>query len=233
MKVSCVRVPKRCNHVLMGQTTIHLLRHGEVYNPDKILYGRLPGFRLSERGQQMAQVVADSLRADGRDIVGLVASPLQRAQETAAPITAAFGLEMREDARLIEADSKFEGTRIGAEPWRLLHPGRWPKLVNPFTPSWGEPYVNMVARVQSAVEDAREQFAGHEAVLVSHQLPVWVTRLAYENKRLWHNPRKRQCTVCSLTSLVFDDDGDLVGIEYSEPAAHLSKTLSAEGWSPK
>ena len=72
-------------------TIVHLLRHGEVDNPTGVLYGRLPGFRLSERGRAMAEMVAEHLAgADGarRDLVHLVASPLQRAQETAAPVAA-------------------------------------------------------------------------------------------------------------------------------------------------
>jgi broad specificity phosphatase PhoE len=48
------------------KTIVHLLRHGEVYNPTKILYGRLPGFRLSELGVQMAQAAADSLAGPDR-----------------------------------------------------------------------------------------------------------------------------------------------------------------------
>jgi broad specificity phosphatase PhoE len=69
-------------------------------------------------------------------------------------------------------------------------------------------------------------------VVVSHQLPVWVTRLQVENRSFVHNPRHRQCTLCSLTSLVFDGD-TLTALRYSEPAADLipvkdrNKTFSA------
>jgi broad specificity phosphatase PhoE len=70
------------------------------------------------------------------------------------------------------------------------------------------------------VADARDKAAGREALLVSHQLPVWLTRLSYEGRRLWHDPRKRQCALASLTSLRFEDDR-LVGIHYSEPVADL------------
>ena len=96
----------------------------------------------------------------------------------------------------------------------------WPYLRNPFRPSWGEPYTEQVDRMLAAVADALVLARGHEAVLVSHQLPVWVTRLALENRRLWHDPRRRQCSVASLTSLRYEDD-TLVGIGYSEPAAAL------------
>ncbi|WP_130416455.1 histidine phosphatase family protein [Xylanimonas ulmi] len=216
----------------MVTTTVHLLRHGEVHNPGRVLYGRLPGYHLSERGHEMARVVARALTDQGRDVVGLVASPLQRAQETAAPIAQAFGLVTGTDERLIEAGNRFEGTSVGSQPWRLLNPRWWPALRNPRLPSWGEPYREQADRMQAAVQDARIAHAGHEVVLVSHQLPIWVTRLAYEGARLWHDPRHRQCTLASLTSLHFADDV-LAGIEYTEPARRLSASLSKGAWSVK
>ncbi|MEV7973622.1 histidine phosphatase family protein [Cellulomonas sp. NPDC089187] len=209
----------------MVTTTVHLMRHGEVHNPEGLLYGRLPGYHLSERGVAMAQMVADHLAAKG-GITVLYASPLQRAQETAAPIASALGLEIRTDERLIEAANHFEGMTFGVGDGSLRHPRHWPKLINPFRPSWGEPYTEQVARMVAVVEQARDEARGHEAVLVSHQLPVWITRLALENRRLWHDPRRRQCSLASLTSITYEDDR-LVGIGYSEPAADLLPGASA------
>jgi len=206
----------------MVATTVHVMRHGEVHNPEGVLYGRLPGYHLSERGHEMASTVAAYLADEPHrhDVVAVIASPLQRAQETAAPIAAAFGLEVGTDPRLIEAGNHFEGMKFGVGDGSLRHPQHWPYLRNPFRPSWGEPYTEQVARMSAAVADARELARGHEAVVVSHQLPVWVLRLASEKRRLWHDPRKRQCSLASLTSLTFEDDR-LVRIGYSEPAAHL------------
>ena len=204
----------------MAVTTVHLMRHGEVFNPDKILYGRIPGYHLSELGHQMAQRVADHLAAGGHDITVVTASPLQRAQETATPAAAAFGVELGTDERLIEAGNHFEGKSFGVGDGSLRHPQHWPYLVNPFRPSWGEPYKEQVARMHAAVHAAREQAEGHEALLVSHQLPVWMARRGFEGKRLWHDPRNRQCSLASLTSLRFGGD-TLVGLHYTEPAADL------------
>ena len=208
----------------VAKTVVHLLRHGEVHNPDGVLYGRIAGFRLSERGLAMAERVAAVLSgADGssrRDVVHVVASPLQRAQETAAPIAAAFGLEVAEDPRVVEAENHFEGLTFGVGDGSLRRPTHWRHLWNPFRPSWGEPYVAQVARMLAAVAAARTAAAGHEAVVVSHQLPIWVTRRALEGRRLWHDPRRRQCSVASLTSLRYEGD-HLVGIGYSEPAGDL------------
>ncbi len=216
----------------MVTTTVHLLRHGEVHNPDRVLYGRMPGYRLSEQGQEMAHVVAKTLAEQKRDLVAVVSSPLQRAQETAAPTAAAFGLTVTTDDRLIEAGNDFEGSTIGSNPKQLLNPRYWAMLRNPFRPSWGEPYREQADRMLAAAADARDAHRGHEVLLVSHQLPIWVARRAAEGKRLWHNPKNRQCTLCSLTSLHYEDD-ELVGVEYSEPAGHLAQSLSKGAWSVK
>jgi broad specificity phosphatase PhoE len=208
----------------MVATTVHLLRHGEVHNPAGVLYGRLPGYPLSERGHAMAELVAADLagRQGGRryDVVAVIASPLRRAQQTASPIAAEFGLEPAGDERVIEAANHFEGLRFGVGAGSLLNPRHWPALRNPLRPSWGEPYTEQVARMRAAVDDARRLGRGHEVVVVSHQLPIWVTRLAAERRPLWHDPRRRQCSLASLTSLRFEGD-TLVGIGYREPAAAL------------
>ena len=196
-------------------THVHLVRHGEVYNPDGVLYGRLPGFGLSERGRQQAVAVADAL-AD-RDIVAVIASPLQRAQETAAPIAARHGLTIDTDPDLVESTNIFEGRRLGPGDGAWRDPRVWWHLRNPFTPSWGEPYRQIADRMATAVAKARARAAGHEVVCVSHQLPVWTARLALTGHRLWHDPRRRQCAIASITSLVYDGDR-LVDVVYSEPA---------------
>lgn len=200
------------------QTIVHLLRHGEVYNPDKVLYGRLPDFHLSDLGREMAERIGEVF--ERRDITVITASPLERAQETAAPLAARKGIVVGTDDRLIEADNIFEGQRVAVGDGVLRQPKTWRHLYNPFRPSWGEPYVEVAARMRAAVEAAREAARGHEAVLVSHQLPVWVARLDAENRRFVHDPRSRQCNLASLTSLTFDGDR-LAAITYTEPAADL------------
>jgi len=214
-------------------TRIYLVRHGEVHNPEKVLYGRLPGFRLSERGQKQAALVAEFLGNPKRDIVAIVASPLQRAQETAKPIAAEYGLTVQSDDRLIEASNKFEGSQVGANPKILLNPKHWAKLHNPFKPSWGEPYSEQAERLMAVISDLREKYAGHDVVIVSHQSPIWTVRRALEGKMLWGNPARRQCTVCSVTTLEYPPGKDVPVITYDEPAAELSKSLSSDGWSAK
>ena len=205
----------------MSETIVHLMRHGEVHNPDGVLYGRMAGFHLSDLGRQMAHKVADTV--GDRDITHLVASPLERARETALPLAEARDLEITVDERVIESTNVFEGEGFGAGARPLRRPSAWRHLWNPFKPSWGEPYVDVVERMMAAVHDARDAARGHEAVVVSHQLPIWITRLHAEQRSFLHNPRSRQCTLCSLTSLHFEDDR-LHKVTYSEPAGDLIPT---------
>jgi broad specificity phosphatase PhoE len=205
------------------ETIVHLMRHGEVYNPEKILYGRLPGFHLSDLGQEMAVRVANTIK--DRDIVAVWASPLERAQQTATPLSEAKGLAIHTDERIIEAANVFEGQKVSIGDGALRQPKSWRHLYDPFKPSWGEPYKGLAARMAAAVKDARDEARGHEIVLVSHQLPVWISRLSFENRRLWHDPRHRQCALASLTSLAFEGD-TLKAIVYTEPAADLDAKAS-------
>ena len=153
----------------------------------------------------------------------LRSSPLERAQETGRPLAKALGLDIVTDDRVIESTNVFEGERFGPGRNALKKPATWRHLWNPFKPSWGEPYKEVVARMMSAVHDARREAQGHEAVVVSHQLPIWTTRLAAEGRSFLHDPRKRQCTLCSLTSLHFVGER-LAQVSYSEPAGDLIPT---------
>ncbi len=200
----------------MSETTVvHLLRHGEVHNPDKILYGRLPGYRLSAAGEKMAEQAAAWFVDKG--VTHLVSSPLERAQQTAAPMAAALSLPVTVDDRLIEAGNLFEGLRVGVGDGALRVPKHWWKLRNPFRPSWGEPYDEIAARMRGAVEDARDAARGVAAALVSHQLPIWTLRLHVEGRRYLHDPRRRQCGLASVTSLTYEGDR-MVAVAYAEPA---------------
>ena len=206
--------------MIKGMSSIvHVIRHGEVENPEKILYGRQPGWRLSQRGEEMAQVVADWSKSI--DLGALHASPLQRAQETAAPIARAHSLNITTDEKLIEAANIFEGQKFELGSGVLKHPSSWKHLINPWKPSWGEPYEEQISRMLAAVFQARDAAQGKDAIVVSHQLPIWILRSAIEGRRLIHDPRKRQCTLASVTSIHFDDQAMISGTSYSEPAKHL------------
>jgi broad specificity phosphatase PhoE len=200
----------------MSDTTIvHLLRHGEVENPRHVLYGRLPGFHLSANGRLMAIAAADYFAE--RPVVALFSSPLERAVETAGAVAERLGLPIVTDERLTEASNHFEGLTFGVGQGVLRRPAHWPYLFNPFRPSWGEPYGEVVARMLAVMEVAREVAEGREAVCVSHQLPIWTTRRMAEGRPLWHNPARRQCALGSVTSFTYSGDR-VVGVSYTVPA---------------
>lgn len=197
------------------RTVVHIMRHGEVHNPKGILYGRLPDYHLSQRGQAQAQAVARWLAH--RDITYIVASPLERAQETAEYIAAEHHMAVDTDEDLIESHNVFQGYRVSPGDGALRNPLNWWHLRNPRVPSWGEPYEQIATRMIAAVDRARGKASGHEAVCVSHQLPVEVLRRAMNNQPLHHFPTKRLCHLASLTSLYFDGDS-YVGWGYTELA---------------
>lgn len=202
-----------------GASNVYVIRHGEVENPKKILYGRQPGWRLSERGQAMAQTLGDWSKTI--DLGALHVSPLQRAQETALPISTLHSMPITTDDKLIEASNLFEGQAFGVGDGALLHPRAWRHLWNPWRPSWGEPYVDQVTRMLAAVFQAHEAAGGKDAICVSHQLPIWILRSAIEKRHLIHDPRKRECSLASVTTVHFDDQNMISGISYAEPARHL------------
>lgn len=198
------------------RTVVHLVRHGEVYNPQKLLYGRMPGYHLSSRGRSMAAATAKFF--EGRDVVYLAASPLERAQETAAPISQVTGCEIDTIEGILEAGNTFEGLRTKGWRTQLANPIRWRHMTNPLKPSWGEPYAEILERMEEAIDAAREQALGHEAVLVSHQLPIVMVQRYVQGKPLAH--ASRQCDLASVTSLVFDGDV-VIDWSYKTPAAHI------------
>src|SRR5262245_10767727 len=200
---------------MSDSTIVHLLRHGEVENPDGIVYGRRPGYHLSANGRAMAAAAADYF-AD-RPVVALFSSPLERAQETARPVAERLGLEIVTDDRLIESWNHFEGMKFGVGDGSLKRPAHCPHLINPFRPSSGEADQDFAARTRAAMETTREAAAGQEAVCVSHQPPIWVARRTAERKRLWHNPTSRECALGSVTSFTYTGD-QLTGIYYTVPA---------------
>ena len=109
---------------MTDKTIVHVMRHGEVYNPEKILYGRLPDYHLSDKGRAQAQAVADWLAH--RDVAYVVASPLERAQETAAPIAEWHGLPVDTDVRIdrigqhLPGSEGVTGRRCPARPAQLV-----------------------------------------------------------------------------------------------------------------
>jgi|TARA_R110002020_G_scaffold35673_8_gene107492 broad specificity phosphatase PhoE len=193
---------------------LHLVRHGEVHNPMRVLYGRLPGFGLSADGRRMAADAARYVNDLDRPLASLVCSPLQRARESSIPFSELFGFEPRVDERVIEPTNVFEGRRMKQA---LANPANWRYLRRPEIPSWGEPYVSVVERMHAAMNEAWDATDGGDVAIVSHQLPIWVTHLSVAGLPLRHDPRRRRCALSSVTS--FERHGDVWReVDYAEPA---------------
>lgn len=202
------------------------MRHGEVFNPNGVLYERIEGFGLSDLGHQMAKAAAEQLAKENRQISALFASPLQRTKESARPIEAHFGLQLIEEPRVIEPWNRFAGLRVGPRAL-LLRPSIALNLYNPLRPSWGEPYKQIASRMTAAALAAWNSVDSGDVVIVSHQLPIWMLYRSASGLSLPHNPKDRRCSLSSITSFEVVD-GRLKEVDYREPGLELAETLKAK-----
>lgn len=219
----------------MPATTIHFVRHGEVYNPEHVLYERLPGYHLSKRGRRMAQATARYIAESPQmnTVSAVYSSPLDRTRETAGEILDALNtvragrgqdaLELVTDPRVIEAGNNFRGTRIGHGKGALWRNGNWKLVTNLWRPSWGESYRQIADRVSQFVDDKISQHPGEQIVVVSHESPIWSYRHLLETGHPEHNMLLRHTALASITSITYDcDSGDVMSITYVDPAADVS-----------
>lgn len=204
----------------MPAKRIHLVRHGEVYNPAGVLYGRLPNFHLSETGHAMAKEAAKQLKTMGVNVQAIYCSPLVRAQESAKPIEVLFGIVAKTHENLIEPHNVFEGRKLSLKAI-AMRPQWWWHFRNPAKPAWGESFKGIIARMHSAIIQAADSVLDGDVVLVTHQLPIWVMHLSANGKKLMHDPRKRRCALSSITTFEIHD-GKLVEVGYLDPASNLA-----------
>ena len=194
--------------------TVHLIRHGEVENPKGVVYGRLPGFNLSEKGERQAKQSAQRLQ--DADLVAVWSSPLERAQQTAQFIAEPHDLELVTDERLLESETTLEGLARDAFHF-FRSPKQWWHFRNPLRPSWGESFGSIRARVLEAVEEAVAAAQGREIVLVSHQTPVLVARLTLTRRRTPPWLGLTPCETGSITTLVLEGRRVVSASYYSPP----------------
>jgi broad specificity phosphatase PhoE len=201
------------------ETVVHLIRHGVVHNPDNIRYGRAPGFHLSELGRTQAKAAGRRLRQLGQPVTTLVASPLERAVETAEIIAAELGTTVTTtDERVTEAGNQL----AGLHRYAVLHPAQWRRLYNPFRPSWGEPFKDIAARMRAVIMDLRDAHAGQASAIVSHQACVWLAREAFERPSGVPWLARVRCAQASITTLCFESDR-YVGHTYWAPSVRGSR----------
>lgn len=218
----------------MPATTIHFVRHGKVYNPDHLLYERLPGFHLSDIGLRMAQATADYIATDPsmNTSVAVYSSPLDRTRETAAEILMRLNgrrerhgetpLELITDDRIIEAGNNFRGTRIGHGRGALWRPRNLRLVSNLWTPSWGESYAHIAQRVNDFAQEKISEYPGKHIIVVTHESPIWSYRHLLETGHAEHNMLLRHTALASITSITYDSDSrNVISITYADPAADV------------
>lgn len=209
----------------MKATTIHFVRHGEVENPNHVLYERLPGFHLSNRGLKMAQATAKYIATvpQMRGISAIYSSPLERTQETAQQIANALQIgPIVLDNRLIEAENNFRGKRIGYGEGALWKNNNWKLVSNLWKPSWGESYKSIAARVGDFAREQVKNHPGEQIVAVTHESPIWSYRHLLETGHAEHNMLLRKTALASITSITFDcANMNVLSITYVDPAARV------------
>lgn len=209
----------------MPATTIHFVRHGEVENPNHVLYERLPGFHLSNRGLKMARATAKYIATvpQMRGISAIYSSPLERTQETAQQIANALQISpIILDNRLIEAENNFRGKRIGYGEGALWKNNNWKLVSNLWKPSWGESYKSIAARVGDFASEQVKNHPGEQIVAVTHESPIWSYRHLLETGHAEHNMLLRKTALASITSITYDcTNMNVLSITYVDPAARV------------
>ncbi|PKZ40584.1 histidine phosphatase family protein [Gardnerella pickettii] len=209
----------------MPATTIHFVRHGEVENPNHVLYERLPGFHLSNRGLEMARATAKYIATvpQMRGISAIYSSPLERTQETAQQIANALQIgSIILDNRLIEAENNFRGKRIGYGEGALWKNNNWKLVSNLWKPSWGESYKSIAARVGDFAREQVKNHPGEQIVAVTHESPIWSYRHLLETGHAEHNMLLRKTALASITSITYDcTNMNVLSITYVDPAARV------------
>jgi len=197
-------------------SVLHLVRHGQVENPQKIVYGRQRGWRLSDRGRAEAEAVARHL--GGRPIARVYTSPLERAMQTATVIAGTCGGEVEPRDDLLEAllCAPWEG-----RPWREVkreRSGEWARYL--FRPlevgGVAEDLRALATRMESALRAIAAAHPDQQVVAVSHGDPLKAGILALTGgdlRELHRNPIPT---------------GGLVSLEVDGPG--LARVL--ERWSP-
>ncbi|PST46330.1 phosphoglycerate mutase [Bifidobacterium sp. UTCIF-37] len=218
----------------MSATTIHFVRHGKVYNPDHLLYERLPDFHLSDVGRRMAEATARYIAESPQmnTVAAVYSSPLDRTRETAGAILDALNpvrqsrgeapLELVTDERVIEAGNEFRGKRIGHGEGALWRNGNWKLVRNLWRPSWGESYAHIAKRVGDFAREKVREHAGEQIIVVSHESPIWSFRHLLETGHAEHWMFLRHTALASITSITFDSEtGRVMSITYVDPAAGI------------
>jgi probable phosphomutase (TIGR03848 family) len=190
-----------------------LVRHGKTPTTGQVLPGRAPGLHLSEEGLAQAEAVAERIAAPvasgQRPPVAVYASPLERTTETARPIARQLGLRVRTERGLIECDF---GEWTGAKLASLAKKPEWAQVQrcpSGFRFPGGESFLEMQARMSSAIARLIRLHRGETVVAVSHADPI---KAALSSAAGTHLDLFQRLTVspCSVSALAYTGAGPCV-----------------------
>jgi broad specificity phosphatase PhoE len=156
------------------RTELYVVRHAHVHNPDDILYGRLPRFRLSEVGSNQARQVAEFL--GGRPIDAIYSSPLLRARQTATTISHALpGVPVHLSGLILEVLTSYQGS-----PNSIMKPGF--SFYEPLKGEMDESMAAVYDRIFRFLRGVIRHHAGRAIVAVTHADPIAIMRLGLLGK---------------------------------------------------
>ena len=194
-------------------TTIHFVRHGEVENPERIAYGRMPGFHLSNNGKKKAKKVGEFFSS--KKIPIIYTSPLERTFQTANITSDSFSSPPK-------VVHKYELIEFDAKKWQSL------PLDELYQNKYFESFSNdvdskivpenlnaLARRMENFTLDICAKHKGEEVICVSHEYPIIVLKLKLEKKPLTDS-KNLLISTGSINSLIFDDNCDLVETSYTE-----------------
>lgn len=180
---------------------VHLVRHGEVHNPDHVVYAALPGFALSGLGRAQAKEAARYLGA--RPIVAVWSSPLQRALETAEGVASRCGLPISVDPDLVEWALLGRWAGVAWDDVPSTHPGELEAYLDDPSrlPFADETLRSLAARVSGAIRRIDAAHRDGDVVVVGHQDPVQAARLALTGRDVaaLHTDKPGHASVVTLT----------------------------------
>ncbi len=208
-------------------TTILLIRHADVFNPDNVIYGRLPHFRLSDYGQYFARKTATHLA--NMPIAAFYTSPLLRALQTTRILAAPHaGVPVRSTSRLSEVRSSWQGTRYNdLPPDKTVYDLRREPTDESIDDVW--------QRMSATVRALAQQHADQTVACVSHGDPIKIATLGFQGRTLDGSAvREPDPARCSVTSLTFHAGADKPAVAYEDVvgASDFRKVASLDDLAP-
>jgi len=187
-------------------TTIYFVRHGHVENKDGIIYGRLPGYRLSKQGREEAELAATYLA--NKNITQIYSSPLERCVETAEII--AEKVKITKIERLLGL-TEVNAAKWEGQPWaHMIENPYYDKLINdPDTDKTDENLKDMAKRMVNATNKILDDHKGENIACISHEFPILALKLKLENKPLV-TLKTLGIKTGGIVRFSFDEEGEFI-----------------------